>query len=283
MKQIIHLFAVIMLVSGFNARAAESTNAIQSEISSLVQQVRAKIMSGKTTEADLADELKQFDHLLAVENGAKTDEAAQIVFMKAQIYLEVVNNFDKGKELIQRIKTDYPDTQFGQQATQMLVSLDRQAEARKKQAAIVRGAAFPDFDEHDLGGRAISVGALKGKVVLVDFWATWCGPCRAELPNVIATYKKHHEDGFEIIGVSLDGHRDRLESFLKDNADMSWPQFFEADESGEGQNWANKLSVKYGVESIPFAILIGKDGKIIDKQLRGEALEAAVTKALAAK
>ena len=111
--------------------------------------------------------------------------------------------------------------------------------------------------------------------VLVDFWATWCGPCRGELPNVIATYQKHHADGFEIIGVSLDSDRNTLDTFLKQTDGMTWQQYF------DGQGWHNKLAVKYGVESIPFAVLVGPDGRIIGKSLRGEELEDAVAHALA--
>ena len=139
------------------------------------------------------------------------------------------------------------------------------------------GTPFPDFDETDLSGEPISVSNFAGKVVLVDFWATWCGPCRGELPNVIATYQKHHADGFEIIGVSLDSDRNTLEAFLKQTDGMTWPQYF------DGQGWHNKLAVKYGVEAIPFAVLIGPDGKIIGKSLRGEELEDAVAHALAQK
>jgi thiol-disulfide isomerase/thioredoxin len=151
----------------------------------------------------------------------------------------------------------------------------QQSAAEKIQAGLAKGVDFPDFSEQDLNGKPISVGALKGKVVMVDFWATWCGPCRGELPNVIATYGKHHAQGFEIIGVSLDSDRDKLDAFLKQQDGMTWPQFF------DGQGWGNKLAVKYGVESIPFAVLIGPDGKIIGKDLRGEELENAVAAALA--
>jgi len=277
MKKItlIAVFAAI-LATGPGA-SAQTTNDVHAELKALVEQVRSKITAGKTTEAALADELKQFDTILAQEKGAKTDEAAQVVFMKAQLYLEIINDNDKGKELINQIKTDYPDTKYGKQAAKMLETIDRQSAAKKIQDALSKGSTFPDFDEKDLSGKAISVGALKGKVVLVDFWATWCGPCRAELPNVIATYKKHHGEGFEIIGVSLDSEREKLDDFLKKEDGMTWPQYF------DGLAWSNKLAVKYGVESIPFAVLVGKDGKIIGKELRGEALETAVTTALAEK
>ena len=152
------------------------------------------------------------------------------------------------------------------------------AEAEKKQDELLAvGKPFPDFSEKDLDGKPISVGALKGKVVMVDFWATWCGPCRGELPNVIATYQKHHADGFEIIGVSLDQDRDALDKFLKDTDGMTWPQYF------DGKGWGNTVAQKYLVQSIPFAVLVGPDGKIIGTKLRGEALETAVAAALAKK
>lgn len=99
----------------------------------------------------------------------------------------------------------------------------------------------------------------------------------AELPNVIATYQKHHADGFEIIGVSLDDDRATLDKFLKKTDGMTWPEFF------DGLGWHNALVVKYGVEGIPTNFLIGRDGKVLGKSLRGEELEAAVTAALAAK
>jgi thiol-disulfide isomerase/thioredoxin len=263
--------------AGLQAQSTNTPSPIQTKLQALVQQVQTKLKAGQNSEADLADELKSFDTLLASEHGAKTDEAALVLFMKAQLYLEVFKNTDKGTALIKQIKTDYPDTKYGKNADKILDGIAKQAAAKKIQDTLEVGAMFPDFSESDLDGQPLSVASRKGKVVLVDFWATWCGPCRAELPNVIKTYQKHHAEGFEIIGVSLDSERDKLDAFLKQQDGMTWPQYY------DGQGWGNKLAVKYGVEGIPFALLIGPDGKIIGKELRGDELEDAVAKALAKK
>ncbi len=271
------LAAALMVLAALPSRAQDSTNAAATELKNLVSAVNTKLHAGKNTEADLAVEIKTFDSIADKYGKADPENAAMALYMKGMLYLEVLENPDKGAEVMKQIKASYPDTKPGKNVDHILASIAQQSVAKKVQDALAPGSAFPDFAEQDLNGKPISVAGFKGKPVLVDFWATWCGPCRAELPNVIAVYKKYHAQGFEIIGVSLDSDRDKLDTFLKQEDGMTWQQYF------DGQGWSNKLAVKYGVEAIPFAVLIGADGKIIGKDLRGDDLEKAVADAIAKK
>jgi thiol-disulfide isomerase/thioredoxin len=109
--------------------------------------------------------------------------------------------------------------------------------------------------------RPVDLAKLKGKVVLIDFWATWCGPCRAELPHVKDTYAKLHAKGFEIVGISLDSDKQKLLDFIKDQ-NLSWPQYF------DGKGWKNPYAVAYGLEGIPTMWLVDKAGNLRDLEAR---------------
>ncbi len=122
-------------------------------------------------------------------------------------------------------------------------------------------------------GSKVDLSSLRGKVVLIDFWATWCPPCRGEVPNVVAAYKKYHDKGFDIVGISLDQDKSALLAFTKEH-DMTWPQYF------DGNGWDNTISKSFGIDSIPAMYLVGKDGKIATTNGR-EDLAAQVEKLLA--
>jgi peroxiredoxin len=133
------------------------------------------------------------------------------------------------------------------------------------------GKSAPEFSEPDTTGKLIDLKDFKGKYVLVDFWASWCGPCRKENPNVVAAYNKYHGKGFEIISVSLDNNKN------------SWIKAIQADHLlwthvSDLKGWKNIAAVKYGIKLIPQNFLLDKDGKIIARNMRGPELDKQLSK-----
>jgi peroxiredoxin len=142
-----------------------------------------------------------------------------------------------------------------------------------KTEAIKVGNEAPELILPMPNDKDLALSSLRGKVVLIDFWASWCAPCRKELPNVKRCYEKYKSKGFEILGVSLDKDRDAwLEAITTEG--LKWPQVSDL------KYWQSEACQIYAIQSIPYTVLIDKDGKIIATELRGADLDKKLAEVL---
>lgn len=190
----------------------------------------------------------KYASMIAIQ-GMEPDKFADI-YKKLDEGLNKKYPSDKGVRMFHDVVTKMLATTIGQQAPEIVL---------------------PTPDDKEL-----ALSSLKGKIVLVDFWASWCGPCRKEMPNVVKAYAKFKDKGFEIYGVSLDQDKGRwIEAIQKDG--ITWPQVSDL------KYWDSYAAKLYAVEGIPYTVLLDKEGKIIAKNLRGAELEKAIEKAISGK
>lgn len=138
---------------------------------------------------------------------------------------------------------------------------------QKVSSAVIAGMEAPDIVLADRDGNDRRLSDLRGKVVLIDFWASWCRPCRMENPNVVRAYQKYHEKGFEVFSVSLDNNREAWLKAIEDDH-LIWPNHV-----SDLRGWSSAGGKLYGISSIPATVLIDRDGVILARNLRGGELE----------
>ncbi|WP_430810931.1 MULTISPECIES: redoxin domain-containing protein [unclassified Carboxylicivirga] len=142
-----------------------------------------------------------------------------------------------------------------------------------KLEAVAVGEMAPDFTMNDTEGNPVSLSSFKGKYMLLDFWASWCGPCRRENPNVVKLYDEFKDKGFDILGISLDQKKDAWLKAIEDDQ-LTWNHVSDL------KGWQNEVAKMYAVSGIPHTILLDKEGRIIAKNLRGDDLHAKVAELL---
>jgi peroxiredoxin len=162
----------------------------------------------------------------------------------------------------------FPDTKMSREFNEYFakINLRNNGPAPARPQNVEAGAMAPEVNLPMPNGTVVALSSLRGKYVLLDFWASWCGPCRAENPNVVAAYKKYKDKNFTVFGVSLDHNKDKWEEAIKDDG-LDWTQVSDL------KGWSSVAAVTYSVQSIPSNFLIGPDGHILARNLRGEQLE----------
>lgn len=201
-------------------------------------------------EAQVAD-LKAFTE--------QNDDA--LVDLYAVSYLNVDENYDFIKTVIEQNKAKVAESDYTQEYYDKFNAY----------ASVAVGAMAPEINLMSPEGKQIALSSLKGKVVLIDFWASWCGPCRKENPNVVKLYKQYKSKGFEIYGVSLDRNKEDWLKAIQDDK-LTWLHVSDL------KFWESEAAALYKVEAIPATFIIDQEGKIVAKNLRGEELEAFLKK-----
>ncbi|MCW3789188.1 TlpA disulfide reductase family protein [Plebeiibacterium sediminum] len=233
----------------------ETLDELQADFQKAMMSNDKDTMEALKAEANAIMEKQKAYFVQFVKDNTSSVVAAYLANQTAS-YME----FEEFKEVVGQLEANLGDHMYVTSLKESLANVEK-AENAKKATEI--GAVAPEFTLESIDGASISLSSLQGKYLLVDFWASWCKPCRAENPNVVKAYNTFGSKGFDVLSVSLDRDSAAWKKAVSDDG-LVWNHVIDA---------KGDIAQTYGVQGIPFTLLLDKDGKIIAKNLRGAALE----------
>ena len=239
--------------------------AYKKEAGALNKEMRALYQKSKEeglTEEQKAEIEKQYEELSNKMDALNFNTIDANITNAVGIHLWPGNSYSMELDQLKALAAKVP-AEF--QSNERIANLLKRIEILEKTAV---GQKFTDFSMPDPEGNIIKLSDViaKNKYTLIDFWASWCGPCRAEMPNVVAAYKEYNKKGFGIVGVSLDSDAAKWKDAIK-TLNMTWTHMSDV------KGWQCEGAALYGVNSIPATVLVAQDGTIIARNLRGEAIK----------
>lgn len=207
-----------------------------------------------------------------IKNYADTTQCMPLALFAAGKFLKDPSELEYEKKFAANLGKRFPQNKLSSQFEDIVKEMV--AEDSKATTGPSVGTIAPDFTLKSIDGKSVSLKDLRGKFVLLDFWASWCPPCRAENPNVVAAYNQYKDKNFTILGVSLDKDKDKWQEAITHDK-LSWQHVSDL------QGWESSVAALYGVQSIPANFLLDPSGKIIAVNLRGEDLERTLAGTLA--
>lgn len=239
------------------------------------QELVQRVNADRSDSAALAGINRMNEEFYAWCKAYALQHKASPVALAAVSRLNIQSDMDVFREVRDALAATIPNSEYfisfrdqvGRMEQQMAAMKAQEEQMARLDNLIPVGSEAPDFSQATPEGRPLSLSSLRGKVVLIDFWASWCKPCRMEMPNVKRVYDQYKARGFEVLGVSLDRDKGAWTQAIAQDG-LPWKHVSDLG------FWNNAAAQQYGVSSIPYTVLVDRDGKVLGKNLRGPALEA---------